>query len=164
MGFNFELSADAKLLQDGARKFVLGEVIPVAARFDESGEFPAELISKAWDTGFLNVTIPAEIGGTGLSCLDSCVVVEELAYGCAGVTTSCVANDLALIPINLAGTPEQKNQYIAELLDKKGLASFCLSEPGAGSDVAGMSARLEKVEGGYRLSGRWALLLGRRWL
>lgn len=150
---DFELSEDHRLLKESAKKFVAGEIIPVAGRFDETSEFPLELIKKCFEVGLGNLTIPSEYGGSGLRNLESLLVVEELAYGCAGITTSCVANDLALIPILLAGTEEQKKKFVEPIVTKRLLASFCLSEPGAGSDVAGMSASLEKVEGGYRLTG-----------
>ena len=80
-------------------------------------------------------------------------MIEEIAYGCAGVTTSCVVNDLALIPLMLAGSPEQQDEFVTKIASNGKLASFCLSEPGAGSDVASLKTRLEKVEGGYRLTG-----------
>jgi len=97
--------------------------------------------------------IPEELGGTGLSYLDACLVVEELAWGCAGITTSSVANDLALLPIVLSGNTEQKKKFVQERIKAEELCSFCLSEPGAGSDVASLGCRLEKTGDGYRLSG-----------
>ncbi len=150
---NFELTEDQRLLKESARKFVAAEIIPVAAKHDEAGEFPAALIKKCFEVGMGNLTIASEFGGSSLHNLEALLVVEELAYGCAGITTSCVANDLALIPIELEGTPEQKKKFIEPIVRAQKLASFCLSEPGAGSDVAGIASTLEKVEGGYRLNG-----------
>jgi acyl-CoA dehydrogenase len=152
-GISFGFAEDQLLLQDTVRKFVRAEVIPVAAAFDRSAEFPADLIAKARSLGFVNLTIPEALGGSGLSNVDTCLVVQELAYGCSAVTTSCVVNDLALIPILLAGTDEQRERLVGGIAKNGKFASFCLSEPGAGSDVAGISSRLEKVEGGYRLNG-----------
>jgi acyl-CoA dehydrogenase len=150
---DFELTEDHRLLKDSAQKFVAGEIVPVAAKYDESGEFPAELVKSCFEVGLGNLTIPAELGGSGLRNIESLLVVEELAYGCAGITTSCVANDLALIPILLGGTEEQKRRFVGEIVSAKKFASFCLSEPEAGSDVAGISSTLQKVEGGYLLNG-----------
>lgn len=149
----FQLSESERLLQESARKFVLEKIIPVAGRFDESSEFPAALISECMELGFLNLTIPSELNGSGLSNVEGLLVVEELAFGCAGITTSCVANDLALLPIVVSGTVEQQKQFVAPIIAAKKLASFCLSEPEAGSDVAGMSTTATKVEGGYRING-----------
>ncbi|MFN8392453.1 MAG: acyl-CoA dehydrogenase family protein [Bdellovibrionota bacterium] len=152
-GLSFDLSPEQILLRDTVRKFSRTEIIPVAASFDRSGDFPKELIEKARSLGFVNLSLPDEYGGSGLSYVDCCLVVEELAYGCSGVTTSCVVNDLALIPIHLAGTHEQKEKFIGGITGGGKFASFCLSEPGAGSDVAGLSTRLTKVDGGYELTG-----------
>ena len=147
------LSEEQKLLSESARKFTAAEIIPAAAALDESSVFPKEIIAKAHSMGLLNFSIPAEYGGSALSYFDTCLLIEELAYGCAGVTTSMVANDLALIPIVLSGTDEQKKKFISPITSAAAYASFCLSEPGAGSDVAGMRTRLTKVEGGYEING-----------
>ena len=152
-GYSFQLTADQRLLQDAARKFVAAELIPVAGAYDRSGDFPASLIDRIRTLGYLCLSVPVELGGAGLSYLDCCLVMEELAFGCAGITTSCVVNDLALTPILVAGTQPQKQRFVGEVNRRRELASFCLTEPGAGSDVAGLRARLEKVEGGYRLNG-----------
>jgi len=150
---DFELSEDHRALKQSAEKFVAAEIIPLAPRFDESSEFPEALIKSCFEVGLGNLTIPGELGGSGLTNLEALLVVEELAYGCAGITTSCVANDLALIPILVGGSEEQKKEFVSPIASKRLLASFCLSEPGAGSDVAGMSSSLQKVEGGYLLNG-----------
>lgn len=149
----FELTEEQRILQESARAFAEKEIFSVAPTFDRSGEFPKELMNKAYELGFVNLCLPQELGGSGLSNIDCCLVVEELSWGCAGVTTSCVANDLALIPIQIGGTESQKQRFIGNIIAARRFASFCLSEPGAGSDVAGMSTKLEKVEGGFQLSG-----------
>ena len=153
MPLNFELSEEQKILQESARKFAENEVFPVAGEFDKTSEFPHELFEKARKLGLMNFMIPAELGGSGLGCIDSVVVMEELAWGCGGVTTSCVINDLASIPILIAGTDQQKEKFVKAPIEAGSFVSFCLSEPGAGSDVAGLSTSLEKVDGGYRING-----------
>ncbi len=153
MSLAFQLSEDQKLLQSSAHRFAQDEILPIAKEADRVGEIPRALIDKAYDLGLINLVIAEESGGSGLSNLDGVLVIEELAWGCAGVTTTIVANDLALIPIQLAGSAEQKKRYIADVVGAKQLVSFCLSEPGAGSDVAGIKTRLTKVSGGYRLTG-----------
>ncbi|MBL7661447.1 acyl-CoA dehydrogenase family protein [bacterium] len=136
-----------------ARQFAEKVIVPIAADFDRSGSFPEKVIAKAYDQGLVNLIIPEQDGGIGLTNLQAAHVVEALAWGCAGIATSCLANDLALTPIVLAGTAAQRKRFVGELAAQKHLASFCLSEPGAGSDVAGMSTKLDKVEGGYLLTG-----------
>lgn len=87
-GPNFELSQEQKSIQEIARKFAKNEILPVAAYHDRTGEYPAELIKKAWEVGLLNLYIPAEYGGTQLDCLTGCVAFDKLVYGCAGIETA----------------------------------------------------------------------------
>lgn len=137
-----ELTPEQIALQDEARKFARSEILPVAAQLDEDSTFPGEILSKAQDLGLLNLTLPEAQGGTGLSLIDCCLVLEEIAAGCAGVATSLVANDLALTPIALFGSPAQKDQFIGGVIKQRGFASFCLSEPGAGSDASGLTTTI----------------------
>lgn len=150
---DFTFSEEERILQESAQKFSQQEILSVAAKYDKSGEFPEATIRRAYDQGLLNLLIPSELSGSGLSNMAACLVIEELAWGCAGITTSCVANDLALIPILVGGSAAQHQMFIKNLIEKRELASFCLSEPGAGSDAGGLRTKLEKTEGGYRLSG-----------
>lgn len=153
-GFSFSASEAHSLIQEAAEKFVATEIIPHATRFDQSGEFPIDIISKARSLGFCNLTIPVELGGSGLSSLDAMGVIEKLSYGCAGMATSIVANDLALTPIVRAGTTEQQQKFIKPICEKGLFASFCLSEPGSGSDAASLSTKLTPADGGYLLNGQ----------
>lgn len=147
------LTEEQLALRLEARKFATNEILPVAAALDERSEFPKELIARAYDVGLINLIQPVELGGTGLSNFDAALVVEELAAGCAGVTTSVVANDLALTPILVAGSPGQKERFIGALIRDKGLASFGLTEPGAGSDAAGLLTSATREGEEYVLQG-----------
>lgn len=147
------LTEEQQALVDQSRKFTEQEILPVASHLDETAEFPSAIILKAQELGLINLLQSQDLGGTGLSVLDACLVVEELAAGCAGVTTSLVANDLALTPIQLGGSEEQKRRLIGDLIQRKGLASFCLTEPGAGSDAAGLTTTITPTDGGYLLNG-----------
>ncbi|MDZ4787201.1 MAG: acyl-CoA dehydrogenase family protein [bacterium] len=140
-------------LKSEVRKFVSNEISPVASKLDEAGEFPFDIFKKAQALGFINLMLSSDHGGTGLSAFDACLVVEELAVGCAGVTTSILANDLALLPIQIAGSEEQKKNFISPILNAGQFASFCLTEPGAGSDAAGLSTSLRKEGDFYILNG-----------
>lgn len=135
---HFELSEDQVALVTEARRFATEEITPVAAGLDERGEFPHPLIKKAAALGLMNLVVPSELGGTGLSTHDACLVIEELAAGCAGIATSLVINDLALLPILIGATAEQKGEFVGALLKRNELASFCLTEPQSGSDAANM--------------------------
>ncbi len=151
--FSLGLDEGTRILQESAGQFARERIATVAADCDQRSELPLAVVDEAYALGLINLSIPDTYGGSGLGNLDSVVVIEELAWGCAGITTSFVANDLALTPIVIAGTEAQKKQFLGELTAKRQLASFCLSEPGAGSDVASISTRLTKVDGGYKLSG-----------
>jgi len=95
---DFSLSETQLALQDTARRFAREVVRPKAAHYDEVAEFPKELISAGYELGLMNMTIPPELGGVGLSHFDQALVSEELAWGCAGVATSMIANHLSLLP------------------------------------------------------------------
>ncbi len=149
----FGLTDEQLALQEAARRFAQEEIAPVAASYDQSGEFPREIIQKAWKLGFSSTTIPEEYGGGGLSSMDSCIVTEEIAWGCAGFGTSIMANDLGLTPIIVAGNEAQKKEWLSACASEFTLIAFCLSEANAGSDVAGMQLRAEKDGDDYLLNG-----------
>jgi len=151
---SYFLSDEQQALQAEARKFAAQEMSPHAASFDRSAEFPHEILKKAHSLGFMNLYQEDALEGTGLSLYDSCIVIEELSAACSAMATSIVANDLALSPIKLFGTAEQKKNFIAPICKGGGFASFCLSEPGAGSDVAGMSTRVRKDGTDYVITGQ----------
>lgn len=150
---SYFLTEEQLALQSEARKFATRAIIPVAGKYDASGDFPAEIIKEAHGLGLLNLIQEAEYGGTGLSLTDACIIVEEISAGCAGFATSMVANDLALTPIKIGATPEQKKKFIEPLASKGLLASFCLTEPGAGSDAAGLSSTIVDKGDHYLLNG-----------
>ncbi len=150
---NFDLTPEQKQLQETARRFAREEIIPVAARYDDEQIFPEDITRKAWDVGLMNLEIPAEHGGPGLGVLDTCLVFEELSYGCAGCTDAIGANALAVLPLRLAGTQAQKTRYLGQLTTAPSFASFCLTEPGAGSDVAGITTTYRRVGDDFVLNG-----------
>ena len=158
MAFDLSLTEEQLALTQTARDFTRNEIIPAAAAFDQSGEFPSAILARAWETGLMNAEIPEAYGGLGLSCLDHCLLQEEIAYGCLGVNTSLGANMLASMPLLIAGTEAQKQRYLGSLTAKAGtFAAYCCSEPDAGSDVAAMSTRVTRHGDEYVLNGqkRW---------
>lgn len=147
------LSEEQEALREVAGKFAADEISPVAAKLDEASEFPQEIIKKGHSLGLINLTLPVECGGTGLSIFDACLVIEEIAVGCSGFATSMVANDLALTPIRLGGTSEQHALFLTPVIERGGLASFCLSEPGAGSDAAGIQTTVHEDGDAWVVNG-----------
>lgn len=137
------LSSEQDSLREIAYRFAADKIRPNVAELDERGEFPLGIIKEGHALGLINLTLPTECSGSGLSIFDACLVIEEIAWGCSGFATSMVANDLALTPIRIGGTSEQKKLFIASIVESGGLASFCLTEPGAGSDAAGLQTSVE---------------------
>ncbi len=150
---DFELADELLALQQTARRFADEEIIPVAAAHDASGEFPRAVIQKAWELGLSSTCIPEEFGGLGLSIEGCCVITEEIARGCAGFATSVMCNELGLTPILVGGSDEQKAEWLTPCAESFKIVSFCLSEPGAGSDVAGLQLHAEKDGDDYVLNG-----------
>jgi acyl-CoA dehydrogenase len=149
----FGLSDEQRMLQETARRFARAEIATIAAEYDQSAEFPREVMHKAWELGLSSTCIAPEYGGVGLSVMDSCIVTEELSWGCSGITTSIMCNDLGLMPIVIAGSEDQKKEWLGLCSDQFKMISFCLSEPEAGSDVAGMQLLAEKDGDDYILNG-----------
>jgi len=150
---DFSLTEEQNALQKMARDFAQNEMAPVAAEYDESGEFPWPIIRKAHELGLVNITIPEEYGGMGGTMIEDCILAEEIFAGCAGMGASMLANNLAITPIILAGTHEQKERFLEPLADEPTMAAFCLSEPGAGSDVANLRTGVTKDGDDYILNG-----------
>jgi acyl-CoA dehydrogenase len=150
----FKLTDEQLALQETARKFAQSEMAPHAATFDQSGEFPREIIKKAWEVGLLNEAIPEEYGGLGLDTLTTCIMVEELAAGCAGMCTSMMVNTLGVDPILLSGSKEQIEKWVVPFLKDFRFSAFALTEPASGSDVASMKTTVKKVGDKYVLNGR----------
>ncbi|MEW6433912.1 MAG: acyl-CoA dehydrogenase family protein [Myxococcota bacterium] len=151
---NFALTDDLKALQQTARKFARDVMRPKSAHYDEASEFPKDIIRQAAELGLMNLCIPAEQGGLELPHLAQVVIAEELAWGCSGMATSMIANDLANLPIILAGTREQKDRFLKPFTEGFRLASFGLTEPGAGSDVAGLRCTARREGDFYVLNGQ----------
>jgi acyl-CoA dehydrogenase len=150
---DFSLTDTQLALQETARKYSREVVRPKAAHYDETAQFPKDLISVGFELGLMNMTVPPALGGVGLSHLEQALVAEELAWGCAGVATSIIANDLALLPILLAGSEEQRRKFVAPFTESIRFTSFALTEPGAGSDVAGMSTTARRDGSDYVING-----------
>ena len=150
---DFSLTEDQHKLQKKARDFAQEFMIPYASYYDKTGEFPRPIIEKCWKAGLMNLGIPKEYGGAGLGILEQCLVVEELAAGCAGMTTSIYVNTLGAEPILIAGNKDQKEKYLRPLIDDLKFVSFACSEPYMGSDVAGIRTKVRKEGDYYILNG-----------
>lgn len=150
---DFALSSEQLEIRELALKFAKNEMIPHAQEYDEAGTFPHEIFKKAWELGLINTCIPAEYGGTGFSSVDSVIISEALAYGCMGMNTSFMANDLALLPIVIGGSHEQKKKFLEPFTQDFKIASFCLTEPGNGSDAEGIKTQIKDGGDHWIVSG-----------
>jgi acyl-CoA dehydrogenase len=152
-GISFALTEEQKALRALAREFAQNEIRPKAAAYDEHSTHPADVIAKAHELGLMNVHVPEEYGGLALSGFEGMLIGEELNWGCSGMGTSILANGLGAGPVLIAGTDEQKREWLPPLLEEPILCSFGLSEPDAGSDVARIKTKAERRGDEYVLNG-----------
>ncbi|XP_064076436.1 medium-chain specific acyl-CoA dehydrogenase, mitochondrial isoform X1 [Vanessa tameamea] len=154
-GMCFELNDEQKALQDLARKFTREEIVPVAAQYDKTGEYPWPIIKKAWEIGLMNGHVPEHCGGMGnFGVLDECIIGEEFSFGCTGIGTAIGGTGLGQTPVILAGNKEQQKKYLGRLIEEPIVAAYGVTEPGAGSDVAGIKTRAEKKGDEWILNGQ----------
>jgi acyl-CoA dehydrogenase len=151
--FSLALSEEQLAFKELARKFAHEEVMPVAAEYDRTMEFPRPIFDKAWELGLVNTHIPEDYGGLGLGCLEGCLIGEELAYGCTGIMTAMEANGLAEAPLIVAASHEQKMKYLGRMCEEPLQAAYCVTEPGAGSDVGAAKTSAIKRGSEWLLSG-----------
>jgi acyl-CoA dehydrogenase len=150
---DFTLTDEQRNLREMAHDFAVKEIRPVAWEYDKDGTWPQEIIEKAWDVGLMNSHIPEEYGGAGAGYLDGCLIEEELSWGCSGIQTSLGCNGLATAPVIIGGREEIKREYLGRLTEAPLLASFCLTEPDAGSDVASMRTTAVRHGDKYVING-----------
>ena len=157
--FDTRLSDDQKMMVDSARRLVRETVIEpkVDMALDRSSEFPHAVYKQLWEAGMVNLEFPESAGGPALGCLDNCLIQEEIAYGCLGISTSVNANCLAAMPIIIAKHEALTKKYLGMLMEAPRFAAYGCSEPDAGSDVAAMTTRFVKKGDTYILNGqkRW---------
>jgi acyl-CoA dehydrogenase len=150
---SFQLTDEQRALQDMVRKFVQNEIVPNAAKYDESGDFPWPVIKKAWENGLMNGIVPQKYGGLGLGVLEDVIINEEMGAGCLGMTTSIAVNNLGIWPILIGGTEAQVEKFVTPFLNEPKLISFCLTEPGSGSDAGSLSTHAKDNGDHFLLNG-----------
>jgi acyl-CoA dehydrogenase len=150
---DFTLNDEQLAIREMAHDFAEKEMRPVAWDFDRDATWPQQIIEKAWELGLMNNHLPEEYGGPGLSYLDGCIIEEEIAWGCSGIGTTLSCNGLATAPISIGASEELKKEYLGRLSEAPLLASFCLTEPDAGSDVSGMKTTATKKGDKWVING-----------
>jgi alkylation response protein AidB-like acyl-CoA dehydrogenase len=153
-GIDFRLSDEVTMLQHTARDFAEREIRPHVLRLDEAQEFPREIVRKMAELGFLGTVIPIELGGAGLSALEFVVIMEEIARVDPSVALTLAAHTgLCLEHIARFGNDVQRRTYVPDLATGKKIGSWCLTEPGAGSDAGSMQAVATRTAEGYIING-----------
>jgi acyl-CoA dehydrogenase len=152
-GVSFALTDEQKALRELAREFAEKEIRPKEREYDEKMQHPVDVIERAHEVGLMNLHVPEEYGGLGLSSFDGMLVGEELNWGCSGIGTSVSANGLGSAPVLLFGSDEQKAAWLQPLVESPILCSFGLSEAGAGSDVAALKTTAIREGDEYVLNG-----------
>jgi acyl-CoA dehydrogenase len=150
---SFALSDEQKALRALAHEFAEKEIRPRAAEYDDQQTHAADVIAKAHEVGLMNLCVPEEYGGPGLTLFDWALVIEELNWGCSGMGTALMANGLGSGPVIVAGSDEQKSRWLPPLMEEPLLCSFALTEPNAGSDVSGIETTAIRHGDEYVLNG-----------
>lgn len=156
---NFQLSEEHQMIQKLARDFSRNEIAPNAEHYDKTHEYPWPIIRQAQDLGLTTMAVGEQYGGLGLTLFEECLVNEELSWGCSGVATAIGVNSLGILPIMIAGTEEQKAEYGGRLADGE-LCAYCVTEPEAGSDVAGIQTTAVRDGDHYVLNGGKTFITG----
>ena len=141
---DFSLTDQQQMYVETARRFVRNEITPRVMNLERDHVFPIDIIRKIWEMGMMNLCIPASVKGYEIDLVSMALIIEELSYGDTGISTSAMCNDLANSAIAQYGTDEQKAAFLAPFVEAPHLASFCLTEPGAGSDNSAMTSFMAK--------------------
>ena len=157
---NFQLDEMQEMLKELAHEFSVEEVRPNAEHWDNEASYPKEAIMKAHEMGLLNLHIPEAYGGPGLGCMEEVIVNEELAWGDPGFATAAYATALACAPIITGGTENQKQKWLGMVAKEGALASYAVTEPGAGSDVAACKTTAIKDGDEYIINGEKMWITG----
>ena len=157
---DFDLTSDQKNYRDLAKNFSDKELKPFAAMWDKEALFPKETLNKAGELGFLSLYVDTDLGGMGLGRLDASIVFEQLAQGCTSTTAFMTIHNMAIWMVSKFASEKLKNEWFPQLSTGEKLASYCLTEPGSGSDAASLRTTAKKVGGDFILNGSKAFISG----
>lgn len=157
---NFDLTEDQQMFADLAKQFSDSELLPNAAKWDQEHIFPKDVIAKAGELGFCGLYSPEDAGGLGLSRLDSSIIFEQLAMGCTATTAMMTIHNMATWMVATWGTSSVKDTWCPSLVSGEKLASYCLTEPGSGSDAASLSTSAKKDGDHYVVNGSKVFISG----
>lgn len=154
------LSDDQRAFQVTARQFARDEMMPFARDWDENEIFPVDTLRQAAALGFGGIYVKEDVGGSGLSRLDATIIFEELAQGCTSTAAYISIHNMAAWMIDAFGSDEQRRKFLPKLCSMEHFASYCLTEPGAGSDAANLSTRAQREGDHFVINGAKAFISG----
>jgi alkylation response protein AidB-like acyl-CoA dehydrogenase len=157
---DFELTEDQCAVQDVARRFAVEKLAPHAAEWDEAAHFPVDVLREAAALGFASIYIKGDVGGSEMSRLDAAIIFEELSAGCTSTAAFLSIHNMASWMIDRFGGEEQRKRFLPQLTTMERIASYCLTEPGSGSDAAALKTRALKDGEHYVLNGAKAFISG----
>ncbi len=157
---DFNLSEEQRAFQATARAFAHDEMMPHARAWDEGEVFPVDCMRQAAALGFGGIYVKDDVGGSGLSRLDAAIIFEELAQGCTSTAAYMSIHNMAAWMIDAFGSDEARRKFLPKLCTMEHFASYCLTEPGAGSDAASLATRARKDGDAYVLDGAKAFISG----
>jgi hypothetical protein len=157
---DFNLTDDQRAIEDAARAFAEAELAPHSARWDEEKHFPVDVLRKAAELGFAGLYVQEDVGGSALSRLDASIVFEQLSYGDVTTAAFISIHNMASWMIDRFGSDELRRRYLPKLTSMEQIASYCLTEPGSGSDAAAMKTTARKDGADYVLNGSKAFISG----
>lgn len=157
---HFELNEDQSLIQDAARKFAEDRMKPFAAEWDENKHFPEDILREAAEMGFAGIYTGDEFGGSGMTRLDAALIFEQLSRGCVSTAAYISIHNMCAWMIDSWGDDAQRAKFLPPLMSMEHFASYCLTEPGAGSDAASLRTKAVKDGDDYVLNGSKAFISG----
>ena len=157
---DFELSEDQRAVQEAARRFASEKLAPHAAEWDETAHFPVDVMREAAALGFASIYIKGDAGGSEMSRLDAAIIFEELSAGCTSTAAFLSIHNMASWMIDRFGGEEQRKHFLPKLVTMEKIASYCLTEPGSGSDAAALKTRAVTEGDHYVLNGSKAFISG----
>ena len=157
---DFALTEEQSAIQDMARSFAMDEIAPNAAQWDRDGTIPKDLWPKLAALGFGGLYVSEESGGSGLSRLDATLVFEALSEACASVAAFLSIHNMCVAMIDKFGSDDLRARYLDRAISMETFFSYCLTEPGSGSDAAALKTRADRTNKGYVLNGTKAFISG----
>jgi hypothetical protein len=157
---DFSLNEDERAIEDAARRFARDRLAPFAAEWDENAHFPVDRLREAAALGFAGIYVKSDVGGSEMSRLDAAIIMEELSAGCTSTAAFISIHNMASWMIDRYGSDAQRKKFLPKLTTMELIASYCLTEPGSGSDAAALKTRAVKDGDEYVLNGSKAFISG----